>query len=96
MGANQEGARIITTQSKAEENHYKLYDRWVIDCTDQSVHLNQHSFSSQFCVRACLCVCLYTCALRVTHKFKFDTQGQQTSAALQAVQWERQNTILTL
>lgn len=33
MGADQEGARIITTQSKAEENHNKLYDRWVTDCT---------------------------------------------------------------
>lgn len=33
MGAYQEGARIITTQSKAEENHYKLYHRWAIDYT---------------------------------------------------------------
>lgn len=27
MGANQEGARAIKTQSKAKENHYKLYNR---------------------------------------------------------------------
>lgn len=39
MGADQEGARVITTQSKAEENHYELYHRWAIDCTVQSAQL---------------------------------------------------------
>lgn len=33
VGADQEGARVITTQSKAQENHNKLYHRWVIDHT---------------------------------------------------------------
>lgn len=28
VGADQEGARVITTQSKAEENHYKLHHRF--------------------------------------------------------------------
>lgn len=46
MGADQEGARVITTQSKAEENHYKLHHRWAIDCTVYSARLNLHSFSS--------------------------------------------------
>jgi hypothetical protein len=31
MGAHQAGARITTTQSKAEENHYKLHHRWETD-----------------------------------------------------------------
>lgn len=61
MGTDQEGARIITTQSKAEENHYKLYHRWAIDCTAQSAQLSSQT------VRVCsgdsleLCVCLYMC-----------------------------------
>lgn len=66
MGADQEGARVITTQSKAEENHYKLHHRWAIDCTVYSARLNLHSFSSH---RSCDCcgfspwlfVCLCTC-----------------------------------
>ena len=58
MGADQEGARTITTQSKAEENHYKLYHRWAMDCTVQSAHLNQPRFSSlDRCV--CVCVCVH-------------------------------------
>lgn len=95
VGADQEGARVITTQSKAEENHYKLYHRWAIDCTDPSVQL----FISIYCV--CACVCVSTSAygasvLGVTLAFKCDTKRQQDRAAPQAAHCERQNTVFPL
>ena len=63
VGADQEGVRVITTQSKAEENHYELYHRWAIDCPAQSAEC--------VCV-VCGDVCVSTCAssagvLGITH-----------------------------
>lgn len=90
MGADQEGARVITTQSKAEENHYKLHHRWAIDCTVYSARLNLHSFSSHrscdccgfspwLFVCLCTCVCAQVCLESLMHLgviFKVNQTGQ--------------------
>lgn len=107
MGADQEGARVITAQSKAEENHYKLHHRWAMDCIVYSARLNLHSFSSHHSCDCCgfspwlfVCLCTRVCVcasvLGVTHAFRCNTQGQPDWAAPQAVDWERQDTVFAL
>lgn len=64
VGADQKGARIITTQSKAEENHNKLYHRW------GNRRRCQHSVSllDSICLHAARLlyrwVCVYMCLWR--------------------------------
>lgn len=86
VGADQEGARVITTQSKAAENHYKLYHRWALN--------GFQPFIPRLCVCACVATCAYGgSALGVRLAFKCDTQGQQERAAPEAAHWKKQNTV---
>lgn len=98
MGADQEGARVITTQSKAEENHYELYHRWAIDCTVQSAQL--------FILGQSVCVLrgdalqpfvsLHVPIVQVclgSHAFKCDTRGQPHCGSPAD---DRQNTVFPL
>lgn len=93
MGADQEGARIITAQSKAKENHYKLYHRWASKRTIQTVQLNQQGLSL---FDRCVCPLHAHCTsvLGVSCAFKCNTQGQMYWAALQAVQSAPEHSVL--